>query len=261
MKPALQVLFLGSGTSVGVPVIGCACAVCQSLDPKNKRFRPSVLVSHDEKNILIDTTPDLRSQALTFGVTQVDAVLLTHTHADHLNGLDDLRQFTNRQGEYLSLYGRAEHIAHVTETFAYAFVEGRTFPGFPRLRAEVLNGTLNLFGLTVTPLEVHHGQWKVTSFRFEDGDGHRIAYVTDVNHIPASTMAELTDLDLLILDALRYRPHPVHFSVAQALEVVEQLNPRQTYFTHICHELDHRTVNAELPPHVQLAYDGLTVGF
>ncbi|MCS6861381.1 MAG: MBL fold metallo-hydrolase [Abditibacteriales bacterium] len=257
----MQILFLGTGTSVGVPVIGCTCATCTSPDPKNKRFRPSILVSHNGKNVLVDTPPDLRSQALTFGVTRVDAVLLTHTHADHLNGLDDLRQFTNLQGEYIPLYGREEHLRRVQTTFDYAFVPGRDYPGFPRLRGESLNGRLELFGLTITPLEVHHGGMRVSAFRFEDEAGHRVAYVTDTNHIPEATMKELTDLDVLILDALRYRPHPVHFSLAQAIAVARQLQPRQTYFTHVAHDLEHHTVNAALPPEMALAYDGLVISF
>lgn len=257
----MQILFLGTGTSVGVPVIGCDCATCVSPDPKNKRFRPSILVSHNGKNILVDTTPDLRSQALIFGVTRVDAVLLTHPHADHLNGLDDLRQFTNVQGEYIPLYSREEYLQRVQATFDYAFVPGRDYPGFPRLTGKMLNGRLNLFDLTITPLEVHHGNWRVSAFRFEDKAGHRVAYVTDTNHIPEATMKELMDLDVLILDALRYRPHPVHFTLEQAIAVAQQLQPRQTYFTHIAHELEHHKVSAELPPGMALAYDGLVLSF
>jgi phosphoribosyl 1,2-cyclic phosphate phosphodiesterase len=237
-----------------VPVIGCDCAVCTSTDPRNHRARCALLLEYDGRQVLIDTPPELRLQALRAGLKRLDAILFTHAHADHVFGLDDVRPFNDRQGGTLPCYGDASTLRDLRRIFRYVFVPTQPGGGKPRLELRRLNGAFNLHGLTVRPLRVIHGALPITAYRFG-----RFAYVTDVSAIPDETAAELLDLDILVLDALRYRPHPTHFNVAQALEVVRRLRPRQTYFTHICHDLDHARVSAELPEGVALAYDGLVL--
>ncbi|HIE52815.1 MAG TPA: MBL fold metallo-hydrolase [Armatimonadetes bacterium] len=248
----MEIVVLGSGTSTGVPVIGCECEVCRSTHPKNKRTRPSLLLRAGERAVLIDAGPDFRQQALREGLWHLDAVVLTHAHADHLLGLDDLRVFNFRQQAPLPLYGSPATLATVQQMFAYAFEAPSEGSSIPQFVLHPIEGPFTVAGLPFLPLPVWHGEMEVLAFRVYD-----FAYVTDVSLIPARVVDQLKGLDLLILDALRYRPHPTHFSLTEALEVVATLRPRCTYLTHLTHHFDHETVNAQLPSGVKLAYDGL----
>jgi phosphoribosyl 1,2-cyclic phosphate phosphodiesterase len=256
----IRITVLGSGTSVGVPTVGCPCAVCRSDDPRDKRLRPSVLVSYEgggrSRNVLIDTTPDLRQQALTAGFTWIDAILFTHAHADHIMGLDDIRPFNYGRPDRIPAYGTAETLGRLRDAFSYAFEGEATHAGGrPRVEAAVLNASaVDIHGLEFHPLRVWHGRAEITAFRFGNA-----AYVTDQSDIPSESLPLLEDLDVLFLGALRREPHPTHSTVDQALAWVERLRPRRAYFTHICHHLPHAETNAQLPGGVELAYDGLVI--
>lgn len=251
-----QFILLGTGTSVGVPSLGCGCDVCQSSDPRDKRTRCSALIGLPEGNLLIDTGPDLRWQLLRENVGIVHAVLYTHEHADHLFGLDDLRLFPFYLGHAMPLYCEPAVERRIRRTFDYAFSdEAQTHAGAaPQLTIRTLDlEPLNILGREIIPLRLQHGpRFEVLGFRIGN-----IAYCTDTNHIPGDTMALLTGLDVLIVDALRWRPHVTHFCVEEAIAVAEQLRPKRTILTHICHDLGHAETNARLPPGIELGYDGL----
>jgi phosphoribosyl 1,2-cyclic phosphate phosphodiesterase len=260
----MDILVLGSGTSHGVPMIGCDCAVCRSDNPKNHRFRPSILVRNDSHSILVDTTPELRLQALANDVRQVDAVLFTHTHADHIFGLDDLRRFNDISGQELPVYGDEATLAAIRRIFPYIFMETQAGGGKPRLTLHPVPTDFWLFGLHIRDFYVLHGTLPVLAYRFDRPATAKLparsaAYVTDVSHIPPDSMAQLYDLDLLILDAVRFDPHPTHFGLYQALDVIAELRPGRALLTHLSHRFDHDAVNAQLPAHVELAYDGQCV--
>ena len=253
-----QLVFLGTGTSHGVPVIGCGCATCINAEPKNKRTRCSVALGLPGGNLLIDTSPDLRSQLLREEIGLVHAVLYTHAHADHLFGLDDLRIFSHYLGVDLPIFCQPEVEERIRRTFDYAFDPvTREYPagGVPRLVfREVIGEPFEVLGVRAAPILLQHGRSDVLGYRFGD-----VAYCTDTNGIPPASMKLLEGLDVLVLDALRRRPHATHFSLDEALAVVEQLRPRRTLLTHICHEMEHAETMAILPPGVELAYDGLRV--
>ena len=255
-----QITVLGSGTSVGVPTIGCRCAVCRSDDPHDKRLRPSILVTFfeggRERNVLIDTTPDLRQQALSAGITRLDAVLYTHAHADHIMGLDDLRPFNYGRSERIPIYGMPETLRSLRRVFPYAFEGEALHPGgVPRVAGHELNGAVvDLFGMLFEPIPIRHGPLTVMGYRFG-----RAAYLTDHSDIPEESLAKLQGLDVLFLDALRHEPHPMHTSVSQAIAWVERLQPKRAFLTHICHDLPHRETNESLPRHIRLAHDGLRI--
>jgi phosphoribosyl 1,2-cyclic phosphate phosphodiesterase len=253
MKATLTVL--GSGTSMGVPTIGCTCDVCHSLDPMDKRTRPSIMVSYGDRNVIIDTTPDFRQQAIREGLRKVDAVVYTHAHADHILGLDDLRPLTFWSGD-IPLYADPATLKRLTEIFGYIFSGEYRFGGSNILRLCHFDGPLELFGATFQPIPVKHGEQEIMAFRFGSA-----AYVTDFSDIPESSMALLQNLDVLFLDALRHKPHPTHSSLSNSLAVVEKLNPKRAYFTHISHDLPHVATNATLPDHVRLSHDGLRLEF
>ena len=249
------VTVLGSGTSVGVPRIACDCPVCTSTDPRNKRLRCSILVEHDGRAVLVDTTPDLRTQALRSDIRMIDAVLFTHAHADHLHGLDDVRCYCFEREGPVPCYADEITLGRIRTVFDYAF-DSPYASALPQLDLHLIDGDLELIGLRIKPLTVYHGKLPVLAFRIGS-----FAYVTDCSSIPAEAMEQLSGVDTLILDALRHKEHPTHFSVDEALAVVAQLAPNQTYFTHIAHDLDHETTNASLPDKVELAYDGLVIDF
>ena len=249
----MQVTFLGTGTSVGVPRIACECMVCTSTDPRNKRLRCSIAIEHLGRSILVDTTPDLRTQALRHDLRRVDAVLFTHGHADHLHGLDDVRSYCFGRDEPIPVYGDRPTLDRITRVFDYAF-DSAWAQAVPRMSLHPIQGDLELFGLHIQPVTVMHGRLPVLAFRIG-----RFAYVTDCNEIPDQAMVQLRGLDVLVLGALRHKGHPTHFTVDEALEVVAELAPRRTYFTHIAHDLDHQTTNDYLPEQVELAYDGLVL--
>jgi len=248
--------FLGTGTSTGVPVLTCRCPVCTSSDPHDKRTRPSVLLEYDGRAVLIDTTPDFRSQGLREGLTRLDAVVFTHHHADHILGLDDTRTFYFRQKVPIPIYAEARCMATIRATFSYIFDGTYPFGGVVKLEPHIIEGPFDLWGLKFIPVPVLHGNLPIMGFRLQDA-----AYVTDVSEIPESSLPLLGDLDTLIIDALRPKPHPTHFSLSQALAMVERLKPRRAFFTHIAHEIGHEATNSALPSHVQLAYDGLKLEF
>ncbi len=256
---SFSVTFLGTGTSTGVPMIGCGCAVCQSQDPRDKRLRPSILIKTPEGNLLVDTGPDLRYQLLRAGVARVEAVLFTHTHADHLLGLDDIRQINHLQGMAMPLHGSAQTLAEIKRVFEYCFKETQKGGGKPRLTLHEFESYegITLCGLEIKPLWHLHGRMPVNSFIF----GNSFAYVTDVSAIPYRTWDALKGIDTLVLGTVRHEPHPTHLSVGQAVAVARTLGARQTYLTHLSHHLGHAQTEAALPPNVTVAYDGLTVPF
>lgn len=250
----MRLTFLGTGTSTGVPIIACRCKVCTSTDPRDRRTRPSLLLEFDDRVVVIDTTPDFRQQALREGLARLDAVLFTHAHADHLLGLDDTRIFYFRQGVPTPIYADPDTMQRIRHTFRYIFDGTYKYGAVGKLDPRLIDGPFDLWGLRLVPVPVLHGDLPVLGFRFGT-----VAYVTDFNTIPESSLALLAGLDVLILDALRHKPHPTHSSLSQSLELVEKLKPRQAFFTHVAHELGHQETDATLPAHVRLAYDGLKV--
>lgn len=255
MSAGITVTFLGTGTSHGVPMIGCRCDTCRSSDPRDRRSRPSIAIEMaGGTRLLVDTTPDLRSQALAFGVDRVDAILFTHCHADHVMGLDDVRRFNVLQDAVIPCYGDARTMREIRRTFAYIFESPDPGGGVPRIHLSTIDGPFPVAGHEVVPVPVMHGQRSVLGFRLGG-----FAYLTDCSAIPDGSWGLLRGLDTLAIDALRHRPHPTHFTVAQAIEVAGRLAPRRTWLTHICHDLPHAATNASLPAGVELAYDGLTI--
>jgi phosphoribosyl 1,2-cyclic phosphate phosphodiesterase len=253
--PPIHITVLGSGTSAGVPTIGCGCAVCASADPRDKRLRPSILIRYEGHNLLVDTAPDFREQALRAHMDRVDAILYTHSHADHILGLDDVRPFNYRQKQPIPIYGMPETLESIQRVFRYAFTDEPTQSSIPRLELHTLDGNpFELFGLEFTPIRLPHGKSQVLGFRFGAA-----AYLTDHSDIPEESKAKLRGLDVLFLDALRHRPHPTHSTVERSLGWVKELEPRRAFFTHICHDLPHESTEAALPPNVRLAYDGLEI--
>ena len=248
----MRLTFLGTGTSTGVPTLACRCPVCTSSDPRDKRTRPSVLLEFDGRAVVIDTAPDFRQQALREGMERLDAVLFTHTHADHVLGLDDVRVFYFRQRQPIPIYANSRSMDDIRRIFSYIFDQTYPYGGIAKLDPHMIDGPFDLWGERLIPLPVFHGNLPVLGFRFG-----KAAYVTDFSAIPDSTIPLIEGLDVLILDALRHKPHPTHSSLEQSLEWVERLKPRRAFFTHIAHELGHEATNAVLPPHVRLAYDGL----
>ena len=254
-SPPCKITVLGSGTSVGVPTIGCHCDVCTSQDARDKRLRPSILVCFEDRNVLIDTTPDLRTQALRARIDHLDAVIFTHSHADHLMGLDDVRPFNFRQKGQIPIFASPETMAAIQRCFQYIFDNGKKESNVPKLDARVLDGAaFDVFGMEFMPIPILHGSQTIYGFRFG-----RAAYLTDHSEIPESSMEMLKGLDVLFLDALRYKPHPTHSTVERSIRTVDQLAPHRAFFTHICHDLGHQRAESMLPPHIRLAYDGLEI--
>ena len=241
---------------MGVPVIGCHCAVCSSADPRNKRLRTSALLEVAGLNLLFDAGPDLRQQALGVGLTRLDAVLLTHAHADHVSGLDDLRPLNFAQRAAMPLYGAAPTLRFVRERFSYAFVNGSEGSTRPALELIEIQSRLpfHINSVKVLPFDVKHGTWTITGFRIG-----RLGYVTDASYIPPASLEYLRGLDVLVLNALRQAAHPTHFSVDEARVLIDELRPRRALLVHMTHDLDHESTNVALPDHIRLAYDGQTI--
>ncbi|HLM99706.1 MAG TPA: MBL fold metallo-hydrolase [Bryobacteraceae bacterium] len=251
----VKITVLGSGTSVGVPTPGCDCAVCRSTDPRDNRLRPSVLLQYGGHNVVIDTTPDFRTQVLRAHLNRLDAVLFTHSHADHIMGLDDVRPFNFRQQARIPIFASAETLGALQRVFQYIFNVGEQQSSVPQLEIHNINGgAFDLFGQDFTPVRLLHGRNSIYGFRFG-----RAAYLTDHSEIPPESMEQLRGLDVLFLDALRHRPHPTHSTVEHSLRTVEQLAPRRAFFTHICHDLPHQETEDALPRNIRLAYDGLEI--
>lgn len=255
----VQITFLGTGTSVGVPVIGCYCDVCRSDDPRNNRTRSSVLVSYGATTLLVDSGPDLREQALREKITAIDAVLYTHSHLDHVVGFDELRAFCWGKSEPLPLYGTAACIDVLMGMFGWAFHADNTHSGYVKPDPRPVTSVFQIGGLSITPLPVEHGGVETVGYLFETDAGFRAAYLPDVKRIPPETMVLLEKLDVLVIDALRDAPHTTHLSVGEAVEISRALSPRRTLLTHISHDLDHAELSARLPDGVEVAHDGLRV--
>lgn len=252
----IQVIVLGCGTSHGVPAVGCGCAVCCSVDPRDRRTRCGVAVRVAGKTLLIDAPPELRQQVVRSHITRVDALLFTHSHADHIFGLDDVRRYNDVLEGEMPVYARRDVLEDLERAFRYVFTETQAGGGKPKLALTPIDADrFEAAGVRVEAIPVFHGELPITSYRFGD-----FAYVTDVSRIPEKSLARLCGLDLLILGALRPAPpHPTHFTFSEALSVVERLAPRRTYFTHMTHDVSYRETGATLPDAVRLAYDGLVL--
>ncbi|MAZ29444.1 MAG: MBL fold metallo-hydrolase [Cytophagaceae bacterium] len=252
----MQITFLGTGTSQGIPIIGSKHPVCLSKDPKDKRLRVSIVVKDGDNTLVVDCGPDFRQQMLTSGTTHMDALLFTHEHADHTAGLDDIRPFFFRQGD-IPIYAHQRVIEQLQIRFAYIFERENKYPGAPNVEVnEVVNNTpFSIGNINIQPINLNHGKLQVFGYRFND-----FAYLTDVKSVPVEELKKLQGLDVLVVSALREEEHYSHFNLREALDFVDLVKPGQTYFTHISHLLGfHEEVEKNLPPHVNLAYDGLTI--
>lgn len=245
---------LGTGTSHGVPMIGCDCATCTSIDPRDRRYRASILIQTDGASVLVDTTPDLRSQALAHNVRRVDAIVYTHSHADHVMGLDEVRRFNVLQRSAIPCYGDERTLNDLRRIYAYIF-DSDTPPGggLPQVVMARIAGEFCVGPATFVPVPILHGSRTILGYRLGS-----FAYLTDCSGIPDASWPLLDGVHTIVLDALRERPHPTHLSVNQALGVIDRLRPERAYLTHMCHDLPHAATCARLPAGVELAYDGLT---
>ena len=250
----MKLTFLGTGTSVGVPVISCNCPVCKSANPKNKRLRPSVLLQMQGKNILIDTSTDLRQQALRFSIDVINAILFTHSHADHIFGLDEMRIYNFFQAEEIPCFGNEDTIRRLKNIFSYLFSQSEYWGQRPSISMNVVKEKFLLFGKEIMPVEVMHGKQKILGYRVDN-----LAYITDCSAILADSLSLLKSLKVLILNALRHKPHPTHFSLSQALEIIEAIKPQRAFLTHLSHTFDYEETKKMLPENVELAYDGLVI--
>ncbi len=252
----IEVLFLGTGTSAGVPMIGCSCDVCTSADPRDRRNRPSIVVRYDGLHILVDATPELRVQSLAWGVKRIDTVVFTHAHADHMMGVDDLRRFNAVKNAPIEVW--ADPVAHaaLSRCFGYAFREPtEPVPVFrPHLIKRVIEGEFKIGNRTWIPVPLIHGDTEVLGFRIDN-----FAYCTDVSEIPESSFDLLTGVETLILDALQYKKHPAHLTIDEAIAASTRIGAQKVYFTHMTHHLKHEDTNKLLPPATELAYDGLLI--
>jgi phosphoribosyl 1,2-cyclic phosphate phosphodiesterase len=251
----MTITLLGTGTSSGVPMIGCTCAVCRSVDFRDKRLRASVHIAVGGRSLVIDTGPDFRQQMLRLGLQRLDAVLFTHEHKDHTAGLDDVRAFNFRQGEEMPVFGRASVLDQLRREFAYVFAE-KKYPGIPQVRThEITNVPFEVLGIPVIPIDVLHHRLPVFGFRIGD-----FTYLTDLNHIADAELDKVRGSKILVLDALQRTEHLSHYTLDQAISVVERIEPAQTYFTHMSHRIGlHRDVERELPAHIRLGFDGLKI--
>lgn len=251
------ITFLGTGTSVGVPVVGCDCATCRSDDPHDKRLRSSVYVETPEIKILVDTGPDLRAQCLRENIREVDAVIFTHAHMDHVVGFDDLRRFSAGADATIEIYALPETMADIQRMFAFAFSGENRYPGYVKPEPHLINGVFTLADLKITPLPVQHGKVPTIGFLFEQAGRKIAAYVPDCKSFIEGSAEAMIGVETLIVDALRHTPHPTHMNFEEALAVVDVLHPKSTWFTHIADEIMHSVDDPKLPKGVRIAYDGL----
>jgi len=260
-EPKLTVTLLGSGTSQGVPMIGCRCAVCQSADPRDKRTRSSIYLAAPQASILVDTTPDLRQQALRENLDHLDAVLFTHPHADHIMGFDDLRRFCEIQGGPLPIYGSAETLGQVERIFHYAFNPRNKVPGYVHVLPHVITGPFELGGIEITPLPVPHGAVSTLGFLFSRAGRRLLAYLSDCASVPEPVRALISGVEVLIIDGLRDKPHPTHLTVAGAVEAALAIGAQRSFITHLTHEKCHADRLRDLPAGIEVAYDGMKFEF
>jgi phosphoribosyl 1,2-cyclic phosphate phosphodiesterase len=253
--PRLTVTFLGTGTSQGVPMIGCDCDVCRSSDPHDKRLRSSIYIETPECSWVVDTGADFRTQALRENIRKVDAVIFTHSHTDHIMGFDDLRRFSYARGS-MPVYASAETMADLARVFRFAFEGSYTFPGYLKPEPHLIDGSFELGLTNITPLPVPHGDTTINGYLFSRGGQKLVAYLSDCSGVPDAIVDLIREVKVLIIDALRDKPHPTHLSVDQALAVSNRVRSKATYFTHIAHELA-QSAEARLPAGVHIAYDGL----
>jgi phosphoribosyl 1,2-cyclic phosphate phosphodiesterase len=254
----LELIFLGTGTSHGIPVIGCDCECCTSCDPRDRRFRTSVFLKTDQVHLLVDTPPDFRMQCLRENIRHVDAVLYTHTHTDHVMGFDDLRRFCEMTDSDLPIYGVPQTLADLKRIFSYAF-EGKHafFKNYMRADPREILGEFSLGDLRIVPVMIPHGRFTTTGFVFYQGERKVLAYYTDCGEVPPGAADAARGAKVLVLDALRHVPHPTHLTVEAAVKVAQCLEVSTCYFTHMSHDLKHKETEASLPPGILLAYDGL----
>jgi phosphoribosyl 1,2-cyclic phosphate phosphodiesterase len=250
--------FLGTGTSQGIPVAGCSCAVCLSSDPRDNRTRSSVFIEAGIR-VLVDTTPEFRIQAIREKIQEIDTVLVTHAHADHIMGFDDLRPYCIKNGGTMPVYASAQTMKSLGDTFHYAFDQENVAFGYVHARPHLVDGPFEIGPLHVTPLPVPHGKVTTFGFLFSESGQKKIAYISDCASIPQEVAEEIAGIPLLIIDGLRQKPHPTHLSISQAVAVAEKVKARRTLLTHLCHLVSHGQQEAELPPGVRIAYDGLKV--
>lgn len=257
----LRITFMGTGTSTGVPMIGCDCAVCRSADERDKRLRCSLWMQTPELQWVVDTGPDFRTQCLRAGIQHLDAALITHPHTDHIMGFDDLRRFTFGEDQLLPVYGSPETLDALRRVYDFAFSGENRYTGYLKPDPREVRGPFLLGTTSITPLPVEHGRVRTTGFLFQHLDGPRVAYIPDCKIIPPETLILMQDVDVFIIDALRRREHPTHFNVAEALAAARAMRARQTWLTHLSHELSHAELEAELPPDARVAWDGLVLEF
>jgi len=259
MAADFELTFLGTGTSVGVPVIGCPCRVCASEDPRDKRTRSSIHLRSGDISVLVDSGPDLRAQALREGLTKVDAVVYTHSHVDHVVGFDELRAFCWHREAPLPLYATSECMDVLITMFGWAFSTENVFRGYIKPDPRLIGGSFSIGDLKITPLPVEHAKAETIGFLFEPASGPRVAYIPDVKRIPPPTMALLGQADIVIIDALRDQPHPTHLSTEEALAIIAESGVKRAWLTHLSHENMHAELEAVLPVGVSVAWDGLRI--
>ena len=252
----LEIVILGSGTSTGIPVVGCRCDICRSEDPRNQRTRCSALIRYAGHHLLIDTSTDLRQQALREDIRHVDAVFYTHCHADHVHGIDDLRGFNAPGEKPIPLYAAPDTLTSLRTNFNYIFDQNQPRGYVPKLSLHPVEEPVRLFGLKIIPIPLFHGPQMTTGYRCGP-----VAYLTDCNGIPDDSLALLKDLKLLVLDGLRFRPHPTHFNIPEAVAIAQSIGAEQTLLTHLSHEVEHLCHDADLPDGINLAYDGQRFSF
>ena len=260
MHVKFEITFLGTGTSIGVPVIGCDCVVCRSDDPKNQRLRSSIHVKTDEVEFVVDTGPDFRMQCLREGITHLDAVLFTHEHTDHIMGFDDLRRFTVGKDASIDIYATEPTLQRLKVSFDYIFNGKNRYRGYLKTVPHVITDAFTIGDVKVDPLPVEHGKVETIGFLFTTGSGQRIAYIPDAKVLPEATQALVRGADLLILDALQPKAHNTHLSVSEAIELALELDPKETWFTHFSCQVNYEEIEPTLPDGIHLAWDGMRIG-